>query len=172
MTNALTTAAIIVAAGQGLRIGGGDVPKQFRLVAGKPMLRHSVERFVAHAAIDAVYVVVGEGQEPVARSHLSGLNVDGYIIGGAERRDSVQNALDALTKIGGYNQVLIHDAARPFLSDAVIDALIKALKEYPAAVPALPVVDTLAASGDGAIIDAKVDRAGLWRDTNTASIPL
>lgn len=154
----MSIAAIIVAAGSGSRAGDG-VPKQFRLLRGKPMLRHSVEAFVVHPAIDNVVVVTGDAQ--LAREVLDGLGPVEFASGGATRRDSVNNGLQYLDRAVSY--VLIHDAARPFLSHRVIDDLIAALDTRQGAVPALPVTDSLARSGDGALLSASEDRAGLWR---------
>ena len=132
----MKTAAIIVAAGSGTRAGGA-MPKQFAPLAGKPMLAHSVAAMTSHPAIDAVLVVIGEGQEEALRAAVG--DVD-FVIGGASRRESVANGLAAL---GDVDRVLIHDAARPFLPHAVIDRLLAALDAYEGAIPALPVADTL-----------------------------
>ena len=156
----MTVAAIIVAAGKGAR-AGGSVPKQFALLCGKPMLMHSVTALSSHPAITDITLVVGEGQEDDAREKLGGcMNFVKLVTGGAERRDSVRAGLEALDA-KGVTRVLIHDAARPFLSAAVIDALLAALDHAPGAVPALPVADTLA-RGD-ALLGDNVPRAGLNR---------
>ncbi|MCW4460479.1 bifunctional 2-C-methyl-D-erythritol 4-phosphate cytidylyltransferase/2-C-methyl-D-erythritol 2,4-cyclodiphosphate synthase [Sphingomonas sp. BT-65] len=153
----MTTAALIVAAGKGER-AGGTVPKQFTQLCGKPMLVHSVTAMSSHPAITETTVVIGEGQEDQARSAF-GESVN-FVTGGAERRDSVRAGLEAL--VGkGVTRVLIHDAARPFLPAAVIDALLEALDRAPGAVPVLPVADTLA-KGD-TILGDNVPRAGLNR---------
>ncbi|WP_137863581.1 MULTISPECIES: bifunctional 2-C-methyl-D-erythritol 4-phosphate cytidylyltransferase/2-C-methyl-D-erythritol 2,4-cyclodiphosphate synthase [unclassified Sphingomonas] len=147
----MKTAAIIVAAGNGTR-AGGSVPKQFAPLAGKPMLAHSYAAMTSHPAMDAVLVVIGEGQEDALRAALG--EVD-FAIGGATRRESVANGLAALE---GADRVLIHDAARPFLPHAVIDRLLAALETHDGAIPGLPVADTLvSASG------ASVPRDGLVR---------
>ena len=105
----MTVTALIVAAGSGQRLGG-DLPKQFRLLAGKPMLRHAVEALIGHPRIDAVRVVIGEGQQNQASTALDGLDVGDPIIGGPTRSDSVRNGLNSV----GRRIVLVHDAARPF----------------------------------------------------------
>ncbi len=153
----MTTAALIVAAGKGLR-AGGTTPKQFAPLCGKPMLAHSVSALSAHPAITETLVVIGEGQEEQARSAL-GKNVK-TVNGGAERRDSVRAGLEALAT-QGVTRVLIHDAARPFVPSAVIDALLAALDHAPGAVPVLPVADTLANGSD--TLGDNVPRAGLSR---------
>jgi 2-C-methyl-D-erythritol 4-phosphate cytidylyltransferase / 2-C-methyl-D-erythritol 2,4-cyclodiphosphate synthase len=155
-------ASIIVAAGSGRRAGDG-LPKQYRSLCGKPMVQHSVESFAAHNAIGSIIIVIGEGQEEMAREALQGLTVDAFVVGGATRRDSVKNGLQYYDQKPEYDRFLIHDAARPFLPGHVIDALINALDQHDGAVPALPVVDSLARSIDGAVLSASESRDGLWR---------
>lgn len=149
-------AAVIVAAGTGSRAGQG-LPKQWRSVGGKPVLRWSAEALLAAGAYPLV-VVIAEGQEADAAGALDGL--DGWILaqGGATRALSVQSGL---APIGETEAVLIHDAARPFVTAAHICALLEALIEADGAVPALPVADTLKRdAGDGL---ETASREGLWR---------
>lgn len=153
----MTTAAIIVAAGKGKR-AGTSLPKQFVRIGGKPLFAHAVAAFAAHQAISRIILVVGSGQEDLARQAVGNLAVDAIVTGGAERQHSVAAGLLAA---GDVDQVLIHDAARPFLGAEVIDRLIAALETSDGAVPALPVVDTVARS-DGVLGDV-VDRTGLIR---------
>lgn len=134
-------AALIVAAGSGTR-AGGTLPKQFAPLAGRPMVAHSHAAFASHPAIGPLLVAIGEGQAAMAAAAL-GPNAR-TITGGVSRRQSVLNGLEVIAAAGGADFVLIHDAARPFLSHAVIDRLIAALAEHPGAVPVLPVADTLA----------------------------
>ncbi|OWK32724.1 bifunctional enzyme IspD/IspF [Sphingomonas mucosissima] len=131
---------------------GGALPKQFAPLAGRPMLAWSYAALLAHPAIDEVLVVVGEGHEPLLRSALPGAR---STIGGATRRESVRRGLDALREA---DRILIHDAARPFISADVIDRLLAALDEADGAVPVLPVADTLVAANG-----ANVPRDGLSR---------
>jgi 2-C-methyl-D-erythritol 4-phosphate cytidylyltransferase / 2-C-methyl-D-erythritol 2,4-cyclodiphosphate synthase len=152
--------ALIVAAGSGSR-AGGDVPKQFRLVRGQPMVRHSYAALAAHPDIANVLVVIGEGQEPQAQAALAGLPPAILVNGGSTRRESVLNGLEAIAAGNGADIVLIHDAARPFLPVRIIDDLIDALLQAPGAVPALPIVDSLA-RGAGALSET-VERENLWR---------
>jgi len=156
----MTVAAIIVAAGKGVR-AGGNVPKQFALLCGKPMLMHSVTALSSHPAITEITLMIGEGQEDDAREKLGdSVNFVRLVTGGAERRDSVRAGLETLEG-KGVTRVLIHDAARPFLPATVIDALLAALDHAPGAVPVLPVADTLA-KGDATLGD-NVPRSGLNR---------
>lgn len=152
--------ALIVAAGTGSR-SGGDSPKQFRVVRGQPMLRHSYATLSQYPDIGAVYVAIGSGQHDMAASALTGLPAPVLIEGGETRRESVFRGLQAIIKDGGADRVLIHDAARPFLPELVITDLLAALDTAPGAVPALPVVDSLA-RGDG-ILSETVERDALWR---------
>ena len=155
----MTTACLIVAAGSGSRAGGGDaLPKQYRALGGKPVLRWSAERLAAHPAVDTVRVVIGEGQEALYQAAVAGLALGAPVIGGAARQDSVLSGLEA---VGDADRVLVHDAARPFVTAAVVDRLLAALDRHDGAVPALPVVDSLR-RGD-ATISGEVDRTDLHR---------
>lgn len=145
--------ALIVAAGSGSR-AGGEVPKQYRKVAGKALLAHAIDH-LAHPRIDAVQVVIGAGQEADYEAAVGDRRLPAPVIGGATRRDSVANGLAALDEA---DIVLIHDAARPFLPGAVIDRLLDALDNHDGAVPALPVIDTLTTR-----VGEAVDREALVR---------
>src|SRR5688500_14652966 len=157
----MTITALIVAAGKGERLGG-DVPNQFRPIAGKLVVRLAVEAMPTHPAIDAVRVVIGEGQEPAMSRATAGLDVGNPIVGGATRQESVRRGLEALSTEGAPDLVLIHDAARPFCPAEVIDRLLKALSSNEAAVPALPAADTLM-RGKGRQLGTTVDRTHLNR---------
>ena len=148
--------ALIVAAGTGSRMGDGP-PKQYRPIAGKAVLAHAVDSLAGHQRIDAVRVVIGPGQEAMAAQSLGDRDVGALIEGGAERADSVRAGLAAIDG----EAVLVHDAARPFCPATVVDRLLEALDEEPAAVPVLPVADTLARSGG--ILGEPVDRSSLIR---------
>jgi len=152
----LTTTALIVAAGKGERLGGG-LPKQYRLLGGKPVLRWAVESMIRHPAVQRARVVIGEGHQELAAAALRGLDVDDFVEGGEDRADSVRAGL---AEVRG-EAVLVHDAARPFCPAAVIDRLVASLEFYEGAAPVLPVGDTLARA-DTALEDA-VDRTGLVR---------
>lgn len=150
-------AAIIVAAGKGER-AGTQLPKQFMPLGGRALVAHSIAAFARHPAISQIILVVGAGQEDLARQATQGLGVDAIVQGGTERQDSVRAGLLAAE---GADFVLIHDAARPSLPPSVIDRLLSALESQKAAVPFLPVVDTLA-RGSG-ILGPVVDRSDLMR---------
>jgi 2-C-methyl-D-erythritol 4-phosphate cytidylyltransferase/2-C-methyl-D-erythritol 2,4-cyclodiphosphate synthase len=129
------TVALIVAAGKGERIGSAT-PKQFLPLAGFPLVEHSRRALAAHPAIDRVVTVVAADNEALVAGEVA--------IGGATRRESVLNGLEA---IGTARRVLIHDAARPIVPAIVIDRLLAALDEAEGAVPTLPVADTIANKG-------------------------
>jgi 2-C-methyl-D-erythritol 4-phosphate cytidylyltransferase / 2-C-methyl-D-erythritol 2,4-cyclodiphosphate synthase len=131
----MTTIALIVAAGAGSRMGG--VPKQYRRLFGRTVLERTVDAFVRHPKIDDVVIVMSPAQQ-----HLFdalGLTAKS-VHGGATRQESVRLGLEA---IGKADLVLIHDAARPFVSSAVIDGVLAALETHTGATPALAVVDSL-----------------------------
>ena len=153
------TAAIVVAAGQGLR-AGQPLPKQFAPWRGKPVLRHSVEALAA-AGVTPIIVAIPEGAEEIAKAALAGIAGVRCITGGATRQASVRLGLEALAG-DAPSQVLIHDAARPILPRAVIDRLLAALEGHPGAIPVLPVVDSLC-HADGEVMGAAAHREALRR---------
>ena len=148
--------AVIVAGGAGLRAGGAE-PKQWRDLAGKPVARWSAEAFAAAGAVEIVVVVPAD--DPRAAEVFAGLPVR-FATGGAERIDSVRAGLDALEAPAAA--VLIHDAARPFVTRAQVAALLHALETADGALPALPVSDTLKRADAGQVV-ATASRDGLWR---------
>src|SRR5437763_10291814 len=152
----MTVTALIVAAGKGERRGGG-VPKKYRTRGGKPVLRWAVEALMRHPAVNALRVVIGQGQQNLAAATLDGLDVGPFIEGGVERSDSVRAGLHAISG----DAVLVHDAARPFCPPAVIDRLLASLEFSEGATPVLPVGDTVARATDR--LNEPVDRTGLVR---------
>jgi 2-C-methyl-D-erythritol 4-phosphate cytidylyltransferase/2-C-methyl-D-erythritol 2,4-cyclodiphosphate synthase len=152
----MSFAAILVAAGSGVR-AGGETPKQWRTLAGRPVARWPAEALLA-AGADEVIAVVRSGDDKVAQSAFAGLARVRIVSGGAERLDSVRAGLAA---VPNAQTVLIHDAARPFLSTTHVAALLDALVDSDAALPALPVADTLKRDRAGRI--ETVSRDGLYR---------
>jgi 2-C-methyl-D-erythritol 4-phosphate cytidylyltransferase/2-C-methyl-D-erythritol 2,4-cyclodiphosphate synthase len=150
-------AAVIVAAGKGLR-AGQPLPKQFAKWRGKPLLRHSAEA-LAKAGADPILVAIPEGAESVAGEALQGIVGVRLVTGGATRQLSVKAALEAL---GEAERVLIHDAARPTLPQTVIARLLAALESHPGAIPVLPVVDSIARAENG-FMAGSADRESLRR---------
>ncbi|QJB70617.1 bifunctional 2-C-methyl-D-erythritol 4-phosphate cytidylyltransferase/2-C-methyl-D-erythritol 2,4-cyclodiphosphate synthase [Parasphingorhabdus halotolerans] len=159
--SANATHAVVLAAGSGSR-SGLSRPKQFERVRGKPIVRHSVDSFLSHAGIDKLWVVIGAGQEELANEALSGCSAYYLVIGGDTRQQSVRNTLNAIAQSGGAQSILIHDAARPFLSRNIIDSLLAVLKTEAGAMPVLPAVDTMI-STDGQRLGQTLDREKLRR---------
>ena len=160
----MTTAVLIVAAGKGERAGGGT-PKQYRPLGGVPVLRRSVLTFLRHPRIDTVRVMIAEEHRALYEAAVAGLDLDAPVIGGAERQASVLNGLENLAAapaLAKPDRVLIHDAARPLVPAAVIDRVLDALDDDPAALPVLAVTDTLRRGVDG-LAAGTVSRDGLWR---------
>jgi len=154
-----STVALIVAAGKGVRAGGG-LPKQYRLIAGVSVLRRSIDALRTHPGIDAVRVVIAPGDEDLYAEATAGLALPAPVHGGATRQESVRLGLEALAA-DAPARVLVHDAARPFVSTAVIDRVLAALDTHPGAIPALAIVDSLRRGG--ATVEAEVPRDGLYR---------
>ena len=123
--------ALIVAAGSGQRFGA-ELPKQYLDLAGKPVLRRTVEAFLRHPRVNAVRVVINPAFRDLYDAAVAGLDLPEPVAGGASRQDSVRNGLEALAD-SAPDRVLIHDAARPLIDDATIDAVIAALDHHPAA---------------------------------------
>lgn len=148
--------AIVVAAGSGSRAGG---PKQWTPLGGKPVVRWSVEAFLAAGAREVVVVVPAVGGAERAAAALAGLHSWRAVAGGAERSISVARGMDDIDQT---LPVLVHDAARPLLESRHVHDLLSALKEADAAAPALPMPDTVKEVVD-ARVKRTVDRSKLWR---------
>jgi 2-C-methyl-D-erythritol 4-phosphate cytidylyltransferase/2-C-methyl-D-erythritol 2,4-cyclodiphosphate synthase len=156
----MTVIALIVAAGRGTRLGG-DRPKQYRLLGGKAMLRHGVEAFLTDPQVDATYVVIHPDDRALYDEAVAGLSLPPPILGGARRQDSVLKGLETLPGTPD-TRVLIHDAARPFVSSRLIGAVLEGLDRAPAAIPALPLADTLKRA-QGGYVSETLPREGLYR---------
>jgi 2-C-methyl-D-erythritol 4-phosphate cytidylyltransferase/2-C-methyl-D-erythritol 2,4-cyclodiphosphate synthase len=148
-------AAILVAAGSGSRFGG-DQPKQFTMIAGKPVIRHAAEALLPH-----VVALQPVGDAGAIAAALDGLDVLPAVPGGDTRQASVRLGLQALVA-QTPDVVLVHDAARPFLPPTTIPALLAALRTHDGAIPGVPVADTLKRVQSGRIV-ATVPRDGLFR---------
>ena len=155
-----TTIALVVAGGRGSRLGA-DLPKQYLPLGGRPVLRHSIETFLAHPAVDGVQVVIHADDRARYDTAVTGLSLPTPLIGGATRQASVLAGLKGMAAMAP-DRVLIHDAARPFVGNGVIDGVLAALDDNVGAIAALPQTDSLKRGEDGRIIEA-VDRTVLWR---------
>jgi 2-C-methyl-D-erythritol 4-phosphate cytidylyltransferase / 2-C-methyl-D-erythritol 2,4-cyclodiphosphate synthase len=152
---------LVVAAGRGRRFGG-DIPKQYLDLSGRPVLRHSLAAFAANPQIDAVRAVIHPDDRQLYDVAAAGLNVLDPVDGGAQRQDSVRLGLESFAHMAP-DFVLIHDGARPFVDGGTISRVIAALDHHPGAIPAVPVADTLKRAGANGAIAGTVDRNGLWR---------
>ena len=164
----VTAAALIVAAGRGHRVGG-PLPKQYRELAGRAVLSHSVRRFATHPRIDMVRAVINPADQSLydeaVRESGGAENTKllAPVAGGATRQESVRNGLESLAD-APPGLVLIHDGARPLISGAVIDGTLDALAGHDGALPALALSDSLKRAPPGsAVIAGAVPREGLWR---------
>ncbi len=158
----LETAAIIVAAGQGSRIGG-TLPQQFQLVGGKPILSYTLQKFEDCARIqDVILVTASEWVTYTAQEIVDPFDfkkVKKIVAGGEQRQDSVFAGLKAME--GPADFVAIHDAVRPFVSVEKLEAVIDACKEHDAAILAVPPKDTIKTEKSG-FVDETPDRSFLW----------
>lgn len=155
----MTTTAIVVAAGAGVRMGAG-VPKALMPLAGRPMIAWCLDALAGSGRIDAIVVVAPPGTEDRMRAAILRLGDLRVVPGGASRSESVREGLAAVP--AGVARVLVHDAARPLMEPALVGAVLDALEGVDGAIAAAPVVDTLKRSGPDAVIAATVAREGLW----------
>ncbi|MDO8048815.1 2-C-methyl-D-erythritol 4-phosphate cytidylyltransferase [Janthinobacterium sp. SUN211] len=154
--------ALIPAAGVGARMEAGS-PKQYLPIAGKPMLRHALDAFLASPLIAHTYVVVS-AEDGVIDTVVPEQGVTVLRCGGATRMETILNGLQALHgSIAAHDQVLVHDAARPGLTPALIATLIAEVADHPAGgLLALPVVDTVKRAGQNNLSAQTVPRDHLW----------
>lgn len=161
LTRKNSVAAIIVAAGRGER-AGADEPKQYRKVAGAPVLAHTVKAMLAHPGIGTVTVVIHpDHAERYALLGLSNPRLLPAVTGAATRQGSVLEGLKSLGKLRP-DHVLIQDAARPFIDNAVIDGVLEGLAAHEAALPVMPVTDTIKRSNDGKTVAITEERSRLF----------
>jgi 2-C-methyl-D-erythritol 4-phosphate cytidylyltransferase/2-C-methyl-D-erythritol 2,4-cyclodiphosphate synthase len=161
-----TVAVVIVAAGRGTRAAVGTGPKQYVQIAGEAMLTHTVRAFTRHHCVGRIVVVMHPDDAAACREALALFDASQVVCvsGGATRQASVLCGLEALAaEASAPSRVLIHDAARPFVSSAIIDRVIAALDGHEGAIPALELADTLKrARADGTIVET-IPRADLHR---------
>ncbi|UYO47025.1 bifunctional 2-C-methyl-D-erythritol 4-phosphate cytidylyltransferase/2-C-methyl-D-erythritol 2,4-cyclodiphosphate synthase [Rhodopseudomonas palustris] len=159
MPNSPRTAAIIVAAGRGLRAGAGG-PKQYRTLAGRPVIARAMEPFCTHPGVMAVQPVTNPDDTEMFNAAVAGLNFRPAVGGGATRQASVRAGLEALAELNP-DIVLIHDAARCFVTPELISRAITAAGATGAALPVVPVTDTIKQVDANGAVDATPDRATL-----------
>jgi 2-C-methyl-D-erythritol 4-phosphate cytidylyltransferase / 2-C-methyl-D-erythritol 2,4-cyclodiphosphate synthase len=153
------TAAILVAAGRGLRAGSG-APKQYRSIGGQTVIFRAMEPFCRHPQIFAVQPVLNPDDTAIFHDAVTGLRHEPPATGGATRQASVHAGLEVLVS-QKPDVVLIHDAARPFVSAALISRAIEAVSLTGAAIPAIPVTDTIKLIGSSGDVEATPERARL-----------
>ena len=161
----MTVSALIVAAGRGARAAdaGGGLPKQYRHIGGVAMIAKSIAAFATHPRVDDVLVVIHPADEALYRdaSKPFSRRLRPAVAGGARRQDSVRAGLEALA-VAPPSSILIHDAARPFVSADLIDRVIGGLAAHQGALPALAVTDSLKRAEDGRVTGT-VARESLWQ---------
>ena len=154
----LTAGVVVPAGGSGQRLGGAA--KQFRLLGDAPVLVQTLRAFARHPGVGPVVVAVPAGHVDATRALVAGFGVEATVVaGGATRQASVAAGVAALPD--PTEVVLVHDAVRPFVSQALISRAIAAVREHGAAAAAVPVSDTLRSAAAGRF-GATVDRGGLW----------
>lgn len=155
----MTVAAVIVAGGSGLR-AGGERPKQYQFIGGRPVIWWTCRAFLQHPSVDHVQPVIGEGHEEMFAEATMDLDLPRAVIGGSTRQESCRIGIEAVGR-HAPSKVLIHDAARPFIAPSLIDDVIGWLDRFPAVVPGIPVAETLKFA-PGGLVSRTVDRAGIW----------
>ncbi|MCH4094286.1 MAG: 2-C-methyl-D-erythritol 2,4-cyclodiphosphate synthase [Acetobacter peroxydans] len=159
----MRVAAILLAAGTGSRYAattGSPIPKQYVLLAGRPVIRHAAEALLPHVAC-----IQPVGHPESLSDALDGLAILPPVAGGETRQASVRAGLEALDRLPAGQKpdlVLVHDGARPYLTPKLIRNVVEALATHPGAIPAVPVADTLKRGKDG-VIDGTVSRDNLFR---------
>lgn len=164
LVRAMSVVVLIVAAGRGQRAGAG-LPKQYRRLAGRPVLARTLAAFLGHPRVDRVAVVIHPDDRPLYDEATAGLDLLPPIAGGPTRQDSVRLGLEALAGLAP-DIVLVHDAARPFVSPELIERVVDAVP----AIAALPIVDTLKRA-EGGKAAAGPARDGLWRAQTPQGFP-
>lgn len=161
---------VIVAGGKGSRAGGGEL-KQFRWVGGKPMLLHSVQKFQDRSDVAMVVVVLPYEHVGDPPAWLFQCDTERLLlsVGGRQRSDSVRNGLEDIPT--DVNVVVIHDAARPFVTTSVIDSVIAEARKGHGAAPGLPVADTLKRVSSSGEIMETIDREGTVRIQTPQAFP-
>lgn len=161
---------VIVAGGRGTRVGGTEL-KQFRWVAGKPMVLHSLQTFQLRPDVALVVVVLPRDYAADPPPWIFQCDIDRMLVsqGGRDRMQSVYNGLEDMPE--NISTVVIHDAARPLASGTVIDRVIRAARNGHGAIAALPVVDTLKEVDETGRIVRTVDRTNLWRAQTPQAFP-
>jgi 2-C-methyl-D-erythritol 4-phosphate cytidylyltransferase/2-C-methyl-D-erythritol 2,4-cyclodiphosphate synthase len=152
---------LIPAAGSGIRMGG-DVPKQYQKINGKPILRHTIERFLKFENLESIRVVIDPSHIELYEDSVRGMGIEPYILGGNTRKESVFNGISSFSNLKNEDIILIHDAVRPLFKYQDILELVSAIAtDKLAATLAIGITDTLRKGKDNNALDI-VDRNNLW----------
>jgi 2-C-methyl-D-erythritol 4-phosphate cytidylyltransferase/2-C-methyl-D-erythritol 2,4-cyclodiphosphate synthase len=151
--------AVVVAAGTGSR-AGGEKPKQYQVIGGRPVVWWALKSFCDHPSVTHIQPVIGTGQSDLFASATEDLLIDPPVIGGETRQESCRRGLEAIAR-HNVTHVLIHDAARPFVSTDLISRVITGLQTHQSAIPGLAIADTVKKAPNGTI-ERTIDRTGLW----------
>ena len=157
--------AIILAGGIGSRMKMGTLPKQFLMINDRPVISHCLVTFNNNKNIDGILIVCANEYRAFLSEWIEKLNINKFIHfadPGENRQYSIINALNSLEKINPKN-IIIHDAARPFVSDVLIDSCINGLRDNKAVMPVLPAEDTFYYSENGLHVDSLLKRSTLFR---------
>jgi 2-C-methyl-D-erythritol 4-phosphate cytidylyltransferase/2-C-methyl-D-erythritol 2,4-cyclodiphosphate synthase len=155
----MSVAVVIVAGGAGFR-AGGELPKQYQLIGGRPVIWWTLKAFVGHPGVSHVQTVIGADHGSLFAEATAGLEIAPPVVGGDTRQDSCRIGIAACQN-AGLQKVLIHDAARPFVSADLISHIIAELDRSEGVIPGLPVADTMKLA-PGGLIERTIDRQGLW----------
>jgi 2-C-methyl-D-erythritol 4-phosphate cytidylyltransferase / 2-C-methyl-D-erythritol 2,4-cyclodiphosphate synthase len=160
-TPALSFHVLIAAAGQGVRFGT-KIPKQYSILAGKPLLRHAIDRFAGLPGLQSITVIIQPEHTQYYNDAIRGLTLAPPVFGGPERSLSIRNALQSLSHLKPDDIILIHDAARPLVQQNDILNLLDAMTNHDAATLATPIADTLRRSDETLTAHEPISRDGLW----------
>lgn len=156
--------AAVLAGGSGLRMGG-NLPKQFLEVAGRPVIIRSIDAFVESGSIDKIFVAVSEDYydytAQLIKKYIDEFDVQ-LVVGGKNRNETLLNVLHGISDISDDDIILTHDAVRPFIDKRIIDENIIAAREYGACNTVVPAVDTILRSSDGRFIESVPVRSEIF----------
>ena len=152
---------IIVAAGTGTRLGNG-VPKQYRDINGRSILRHTIDVFASVEGVQDICVVIHPAHEDLFQETIKGLDNVIHCTGGDSRKKSVYNGLKCFSHLKYNDRILIHDAARPFVHPSDIESLLMEMKQHKAATLAIPAVDTMCYADTDDMRESPASRDHLW----------
>lgn len=154
--------ALVLAGGTGSR-AGTEVPKQYVLAAGKPVIAYCMETLTRHEEIDAIQIVANDQWQPFILAHVPKDKLRGFSKEGKNRQMSILHGLEDIRQYAGENDwVLVHDAARPMLGAGQIHDCLAAAPGHDGVIPVLPMKDTVYSSQDGKRISSLLDRGSIF----------